>query len=143
MKFEERTFSKRFPAVNCAVFVIYEPSTQGKPYEWNPKDDDMDVAIQRMHYRGTAAAVILPNGYFCVGVSLCSPDDAFVKVVGRTKAIGRAYAAMLEDKFHGSATIIEAVDGHPIEPRIGDVAGLTASLQAEIQSAKRRAMEGR
>lgn len=40
--------------------------------------------------RGGATVVILPNG--AVGVSLCSPEDAFNRKLGRTIAAGRARA---------------------------------------------------
>lgn len=82
MKFEDRTFSKRLPPLNCAVFVLHEPARALDRHVLP------DVPTP---YRGTAAAIILPDGRFWVGVTLCSPQDQFVKATGRAKAIGRAY----------------------------------------------------
>lgn len=87
MKFESRKFSKRFPPVECAIFVVHEPF-EAKRYETTT-----GVVYQ---YRGTAAAIILPDGRFWVGATLCSPRDQFVKKIGRAKAIGRAFVAMIE-----------------------------------------------
>lgn len=75
LKFELNKFTNRSEPIECALFVIHEPHT---------------VVIGN-NYRGTAAMVILKTGEYCVGVTLCSPNDQFVKSVGRAKAVGRAF----------------------------------------------------
>lgn len=70
MTFEKLQFSRRFPPLTCAVFVIHDkPGTK---------------------YRGSAAAIVLQDGRMYVGTSICSPQDQFVKKLGRIKAVGRA-----------------------------------------------------
>lgn len=92
MKFTEYTFSKRFPAVECAVFVIHQPANHRPWIEYDPHTGVPDVVAMR--YRGTAAAIILPDGRYWTGVALCSPSDPYVRVVGRQKALGRAFQAL-------------------------------------------------
>jgi len=72
MKFTVQKFSKRFPAVQCACFVMHEPA--GTPF------------------RATGAALILQSGAVYIGIAACSPADLFVRSVGRAKAIGRAFS---------------------------------------------------
>lgn len=74
MKFTTHQFSKRYAAFECATFVVYEQTDTSSG-----------------SYRATGAAIILPDGRFWVGVSLCSPSDRFVRASGAAKAIGRAY----------------------------------------------------
>lgn len=145
MKFEDHRFSKRFPPVNCALFVIHEPSVAGKAFiEYDPAKGIPNV--RAMQYRGTAAAIILPDGRFWVGVCLCAPMDQFVKKIGRQKAIGRAYVALRKGcavndgcLVHGIATIVYAIAGVPLsEPRFEDAAGLKSELQEHINEAKKK-----
>ncbi len=75
LKFELKKFTNRSEPIECAVFVIHEPHT----------------LLTGNNYRGTAAMVILTDGRYCVGVTLCSPNDQFVKSAGRAKAVGRAF----------------------------------------------------
>ena len=75
MKFIERTFSKRHPPVECALFIVHEKYLRG-------------------YSRGTACAIILPSGEFWVGVAACSSSDPFSFAVGRAKAQGRAFGKM-------------------------------------------------
>lgn len=82
MKFTERQFSKRFPPIECAVFVMHEPALSSPMLVISPE------------YRATGAAIILPYGAVYVGVSVCSPEDQFIKATGRSKALGRAFQAM-------------------------------------------------
>lgn len=96
MKFESRSFSKRHPAIECALFVIHEQVNHLPYVEYQPGLGIPSPAS--LHLRGTAAAIILPDGRFWIGVCLCSPKDQFVKSVGRAKAVGRAYATMLKSK---------------------------------------------
>lgn len=83
LDFTLRKFSKRFPAVLCATFVMHEPAT-------NYSNGACCSS------RGTAAAVILENGRFWIGVTLCGPKDQFMKKTGRNKATGRAVQAMFQ-----------------------------------------------
>ena len=90
MKFTLHSFSKRKPAVECAVFVIHEaPQTA---------------------YRATGAAIILRTGRVFVGVCACSPSDMFARKVGRDKAVGRAYQNLLDDHGYVFVGIGEDVD---------------------------------
>lgn len=88
MKFESRTFSRRFPAVECAIFVVHEPELC---LVFRPDEPPKMVSSAVPEYRGTAAALILPDGRYWIGVTLCSPQDQFVKASGRAKAVGRAF----------------------------------------------------
>ncbi len=136
MKFEEHKFSKRFPPVNCAIFLIHEPA-------WSrPTPASLSLPV---HHRGTAAALILPDGRFWIGVCLCAPGDPFVKATGRQKAVGRAYRAFLKQGggqggySHGQVTIVEAVNDVPFkEPRI-QVDYLKSCMVLEVHHAKKRA----
>lgn len=78
MKFEDRTFSEKLGRgpIKCATFVVHVKNGKNKPI-------------------GTAAAFVLPNGEYWMGIALLNPLDQFVKKVGRAKAIGRAYALFL------------------------------------------------
>jgi hypothetical protein len=89
MKFTEHTFSKRFPPVECATFVIHESAEEP--------------------YRATAAAIILPTGMVYVGVSVCSVNDQFIKSVGREKALGRAFQQLR--KNDGNQLMFDGDDG--------------------------------
>ena len=90
MNFTEHKFSKRFPPVTCAIFVVHEPQALNVT-----SDTGFDLrTVPARVYRGTAAAIILPDGRFWVGVTLCSPMDQFVRATGRNKAIGRAFRRM-------------------------------------------------
>lgn len=95
MKFTKHRFSKRSPEVECAVFVVHEPAP-GPFVEYDPTQGIPPF----LRYRGTAAAIILPDGRFWVGVTLCSPSDQFVKAKGRAKAIGRAWQATSRGSIH-------------------------------------------
>ena len=75
MKFESRTFSKRFAPQECVVFVMHEPD--GTPF------------------RATGAALILRSGAAYVGIAVCSPADRFIRSVGHAKAVGRAFSETL------------------------------------------------
>lgn len=79
MKFELTRFSDRFEPVEAAVMVYYEQTKE-------------------QAYRGVAAAIVLPDGKYWIGVTLCSPDDQFIKAVGRAKAIGRAAQSMCKEE---------------------------------------------
>lgn len=113
MKFEMRRFSKRFPEFECAVFVIHEPYA---------KD---------MAHRGTAAAIILPDGRFWKAVALCSPSDPYVKATGRSKAVGRAFQAMRNGDSLGEHGWLSRPDA-----KNWDVPALKACLTVEIAAAK-------
>ena len=105
MKFETYQFSKRHAAVECALFVVFEPSIAGKTLiEYDPAHGIPSHAS--LKYRGTAAAIILPDGRFWVGVTLCSPSDPFVKATGRAKAIGRAYQAIRANYLMPHGTMV-------------------------------------
>lgn len=88
-KFEVRDFSRR-PAIKAllaqplAIFTVH--------------DSDRDVN----GFRGTAVAIIREDGRFYVGTAVATPEDTFVKKVGRAKALGRAVQAMVRSP-HGSA----------------------------------------
>ena len=113
MKFAMHSFSKRKPAVECAVFVIHEaPQTA---------------------YRATGAAIIMPSGMVYVGVCACSPSDAFVRKVGRAKAIGRAYQNLLASSGYCFVGVLTA--GHP------DFALLDSSGVASLMAAAKVAVE--
>lgn len=88
MKFNKHKFSNRFPALDCAIFVMHQPSDPGR-YELVGGGH-----LSYAEYRATGAAIILPDGAVYVGVSVCSPEDQFVKATGRSKAIGRAFQAI-------------------------------------------------
>ena len=123
LRFTFHQFSKRFPALECAIFIIYE-SAQEK-------------------YRGTEAAIILPSGCAFVGVTLCSPMDKFIRAVGREKAIGRAYQA-----YRSAENIFVQFDFEPeiYVPRSAQdaklIKGLRAYLEQAIVEKKRLVYEG-
>ncbi len=134
MKFEKRRFSKRFPEIECAIFVVHEPPM---PKIAVPKDEFPYVENRSVH-RGTAAALILPDGRFWIGVCLCSPSDEFVKATGRAKAIGRAFVSMgpktQQDGWFAEAGKI------PFDVRTNQwaTADLKDCLQVEIIEAKKK-----
>src|SRR3990167_1731210 len=102
MNFTEHKFSKRFPPVTCAIFVVHEPQALNVT-----SDTGFDLrTVPARVYRGTAAAIILPDGRFWVGVTLCSPSDPFVKATGRAKAIGRAYQAIRANYLMPHGTMV-------------------------------------
>jgi len=88
IKFEPYKYSNRVPPVPCCIFIRH-----GQRHENG--------------YRGTIAGVLIENpfdpgdpsdpdnGYFTMyyGLSICSPEDEFLKVTGRHKALGRAFRA--------------------------------------------------
>ena len=82
MKFEKRKFSKRFPEVECAFFTVHD----------SKRDDN--------GYRGTAVALILPDGRFWTGLSICSPEDHFEKHLGVTVATGRAVSSHVSQQIY-------------------------------------------
>jgi hypothetical protein len=137
MKFEEHRFSKRFPPVTCALFVIHEAPM---PQIVVPRDDFPFVANRSIH-RGTAAAIILPDGRFWIGVCLCAPMDQFVKKIGRQKAIGRAARAYFRKtgeppaSFTGHGQVQVASESVIVETQTG---WLKDRLQHEIDEAKKR-----
>ena len=146
MKFEIRKFSKRFPPVECAIFVIHEPVPTTRHIVVGIPPFEKEAPDPYAH-RGTAAALILPDGRFWIGVCLCAPQDQFIKSVGRQKAIGRAFVALRKGAIvdgrytlsHGNVTIVEAINGIPLkEPRIGDAGYLKFELQSAINEAKKR-----
>ena len=101
MKLETYQFSKRHAALECAIFVVFEPDHK-RLHAYTP-------AFKRGYgcvLRGTAAAIILPDGRFWVGVTLCSPSDPFVKATGRAKAIGRAYQAIRANYLMPHGTMV-------------------------------------
>ena len=136
MRFNCHQFSTRFPPVVCAFFVLHEPYFRAS----EPFTLDEKVT------RGTAAAIILEDGRFWIGVSLCSPNDDFVKKIGRAKAVGRAYQLMRAGQ-DGTDYLYE--DGR-IEFRVGSSEQLTLDwntklrerLQAEINETKRKIQYG-
>lgn len=145
VKFTTHKLSKRFPAFEAAIFVMSEPP-RALPYvEYDPVAGLPNGKVAAS-YRGTAAAIILPDGRFWVGVCLCSPEDQFIKAVGRQKAIGRVFSECVRyldgSPFrhpYGAVTIIEAIDDKPLkEPVIGSVTALRDCLQFEIDKAKQR-----
>ena len=147
MKFHSHQFSKRFPPVICSIFVVHEPNFKGMSYvEYDPKLVSADEFSEWIRYRGTAAAIILEDGRFWIGVSLCSPNDDFVKKIGRAKAVGRAYQLMRAGQ-DGTDYLYE--DGR-IEFRVGSSEQLTLDwntklrerLQAEINETKRKIQYG-
>lgn len=133
MQFDTRQFSKRFPKVTCSLFVIHEP-----------------LPIHTSMHRGTAAAIILPDGRFWIGVALCSPCDQYVKATGRQKALGRAFQALMAGQDgdgyvteHGAVTIVEAINDTPLKhPIIGSVDDLKFRLHHEIVLAKLKQQTG-
>src|SRR3990167_4072654 len=147
MNFTEHKFSKRFPPVTCAIFVVHEPQAL------NVTSDtgfDLRTVPARVH-RGTAAAIILPDGRFWVGVTLCSPRDPFVKATGRAKAIGRAFVKYLASERHYQEYLEEELNANARLPVAEFAQGqidvapdapqrLTACLRVEINKAKRLAM---
>ena len=155
MKFDYRQFSKRFPAIECAVFVIHEPPQVPSMADCMKHDPVLGSLYPEGNnhwlYRGTAAAIILPDGRFWVGVCLCSPSDQFVKVTGRNKAIGRAFVKYLASQrhwqeylsTHGEAAyklpITEFSQGQ-IDSAPDAMKRLTACLRVEIDAAKKRAV---
>lgn len=84
VKFDLIRFSDRFEPIECHVQVYREPYVC-------PKREPMGSA---MPYRGTGAAIVLPDGRYWIGVCLCSKDDPFEFSAGRQRAIGRAFQAM-------------------------------------------------
>jgi hypothetical protein len=125
MKFEKRKFSKRFPEIEAAIFVIHEgPHT---PERYGPTSE-----FNATPYRGTAAAIILPDGRFWIGVCLCSPLDAFVKATGRAKAIGRAY----QKRNHFADGAIRITD-EALTMKL-EIGKLKAVLERAIDEAKKR-----
>ena len=104
MKFEFRTFSRRVPAIDCAVIVTHvKPSSAPPIHATNcpcfRRLTDVDDAIEcqcDFYYRlvrsggATGAAIVTRDGHAYFGVALCSPRDQFCKRVGRAKAIGAA-----------------------------------------------------
>lgn len=133
MKFESHTFSKRFPPITCALFVIHEPP-RGPYVEYDTRGE-APPSHAEIAFRGTAAAIILPDGRFWVGVCLCSPRDQFIKAVGRQKAIGRAHANARRNQV-GYSLIAITENAATLE---AEIARLKACLQVEINEAKRRA----
>ena len=138
MKFHSHQFSTRFPPVVCAFFVLHEPYFRAS----EPFTLDEKVT------RGTAAAIILEDGRFWIGVSLCSPNDDFVKKIGRAKAVGRAYQLMRAGQ-DGTDYLYE--DGRVEFSNNSDGARLVgedwtgrlkARLQAEINETKRKMQYG-
>lgn len=87
MKFEKIKYSKRKPEIEAAIFTIAEQAP-GALIEWCGAHPPSVLAAS---YRATAAALIFPTGHYWIGVTLCSPQDQFVKSVGRAKAIGRSF----------------------------------------------------
>lgn len=88
-KFETVQFSKRFPAVACAITVLHE-----KPFVVTAQTGPTGP-----RGRVTGAAITIPDGRTWVGACMCAPSDHFVRATGRAKAIGRAYGAARADNF--------------------------------------------
>jgi len=149
MIFNSHQFSKRFPPVICSIFVVHEPNFKGMSYvEYDPKLVSADEFSEWIRYRGTAAAIILEDGRFWIGVSLCSPNDDFVKKIGRAKAVGRAYQLMRAGQ-DGTEYLYE--DGEVEFSNNSDSARLVgedwtgrlkARLQTEINETKRKMQYG-
>ena len=129
MKFEKRQFSKRFPAVECALFVVHEPDHKSL-HTYTPTFK----CGAEYELRGTAAAIILPDGRFWVGVCLCSPSDQFVKVTGRNKAIGRAF----QKRSHFADGAIKITD-EALAMKL-EINSLKTILERNITQAKKRAL---
>lgn len=152
MQFEEHQFSKRFPKITAALFVIHEPiylGCLGTKVNTDGSVDQKNLEPITGGHRGTAAAIILPDGRFWAGVALCSPADPYVKATGRQKALGRAFQALRAGQNgdgyvneHGAVTIIEAINDTPLRhPIIGSVDDLKFRLHHEIALAKKKRQE--
>ena len=149
MIFNSHQFSKRFPPVICSIFVVHEPDMWNEPYiKYDPKFERPYEVIRFAQYRATAAAIILEDGRFWIGVSLCSPNDDFVKKIGRAKAVGRAYQLMRAGQ-DGTEYLYE--DGEVEFSNNSDSARLVgedwtgrlkARLQTEINETKRKMQYG-
>ena len=137
MKFEDHRFSRRFLPVNCSIFVIHEPIPTTRHII---ADNGKEMPDPYAH-RGTAAAIILPDGRFWIGVCLCAPMDQFVKKIGRQKAIGRAARAYFRKtgeppaSFTGHGQVQVASESVIVETQTG---WLKDRLQHEIDEAKKR-----
>lgn len=112
MKFEKRHFSRRHAPLDCALFVVHEPCDATLRDKYG-----MDLPSHLM-YRGTAAALILPDGDYWIGVTLCSPGDQFVKKSGRDKAVGRAYRSALRDHIDPFRMPLDTKDYSELMTRI-------------------------
>ena len=98
MKFTKQKLNKRFPEIECNIYVLREPYRE-------PGAGDV---LSNLH-RGTAAAIIMPDGRFWVGVALCSPMDQFSKEIGRLAAVGRAYKAARTNLPYGMLKLDEPI----------------------------------
>ncbi len=91
-RFQLRTFSRRFPAVECAITVVHLPAktTCNTIHMHDPR--------KCLHSRGVAAAITDTHGYTWTGATFCSPRDQFKKKTGRAIAIGRAFSAYVGER---------------------------------------------
>ncbi len=123
MKFEPHKFSRRFPAINCAIVVVHEKSwTSYETFRPRPS-------------RATAAAIIDDDGMVYIGVTLCAEGDQFVKKIGRQKAIGRAARAAFLGKNDFSDESM-----HPLaDPTATDaITGVLGRLKTAMKEKKRQ-----
>lgn len=146
MKFEEVSFSKRYPPILCNIVTIHE--------KWAFRNThSLMIRISR---RGTAVGIILPNGAMFVGVALCSESDQFSNAVGRHTALGRAVQAVYRETVPMSRHYAIDKDGkravcekfnQPIQPSGWVLNGPEATsiieiLQREINEARERSIDG-
>ncbi len=127
MKFSTQKLSKRFPEFEASIFLIHEP------YRMPGAGDVLSNA-----HRGTAAAIILPDGRYWVGVALCSPMDPFVKATGRAKAIGRAYKSMRNEGYLNEYGKLDLADTGTTPEGRHYIDDLKFSLEFVIKEAKKK-----